>query len=104
MMKSNEIITVAQETIHPEDRGVLTLEYFLVPTTGPEEETLYKLRVDMRNAAGELTERQDSKPLTGSLKEATALAEKFAAGTVTPCVLQEMVDEWFHPEGVKQAV
>ena len=103
-MNENQNIAVAQETIHPEGGTALALEYFLIPTTGPEGETLYKLRVDMRNACGDLVERQDTKPLTGSLKEATALAEKFATGTVTPCVLLEMVEEWFHPEGVKQVV
>lgn len=93
--KNQQIISISQELIHPEDGNPLTLEYFLVGTTGQEGETLYKLRVDMRNPGGDLLEREETRPFTGSLQEATALAETFAKGTVTPCVLQEMMEEWF---------
>jgi len=89
------VIAVAQSTVHPEGGELMTLEYFLREFTGPEGEALYGLRVDMRRPGGDLAERQETEALTGSIAEATVLAEAFAAGTVMPYTLLEMVDEWF---------
>jgi len=76
----------------------MTLKYFLCCFTGPEGEALYGLRVDMHNPLGDLLEREETEALTGSKDEITVLAEAFAAGTVMPCVLKEMVAEWFCPK------
>lgn len=95
MSDSNNTIAIAQTTIQPDDGGILALEYFVCLLTGQEGEVLYGLRVDKRHPGGELIEREETPALTGSLAEITALAETFAAGTVPPCVLLEMVDEWY---------
>ena len=97
-MSCSNIIQIAKSTVRLESGEMTSLEYFLRSFTGPEGEALYGLRVDMRRPDGELVERNETEPLTGSIEEATVLAEAFAAGTVMPCVLIEMVEEWFCPE------
>ena len=98
MQQCNQVIAIAHATICPDngpDEGkLLALEYSLRCITGSEGEDLYGLRVDKRYPSGVLIEREETSALTGSLDEATALAEAFATGTVPPCVLLEMVDEW----------
>jgi len=97
MNTSITIIPVAKATIQPEDSELLVLDYALRLIPGPEGEALYGLRVDKRSSDGVLLEREETPILTGSLEEAKALAETFAAGTVPPCVLLEMVAEYYEP-------
>ena len=94
MFNTKQTIAVAQATIHPEGGELSVLDYSLLCTAGPEGETLYGLRVDKRCPNGTLQEREETDAITGSLDEAMTLAKAFAAGTVPPCVLLEMVDEW----------
>ena len=89
------IIPVAHATYHPEGESTMALDYFILSFTGPEGEALYGLRVDKSSLSGTLVEREETEAVTGSFKEITAIAEAFAAGTVPPCVLHEMVYEWF---------
>ena len=95
MRNCDQVMTIAHATIHPEDGEPLVLEYFLRLLTGQEDEVLYGLRVDKRTPGGMLLEREETPALTGSLEDATTLAKTFAKGTVPPCVLLEMVDEWY---------
>ena len=95
MLSGNDSIAIAQATIHPDEDGVLTLEYYVCIFTGLEGEVLYGLRVDKRHQEGGLIEREETPPITGSLAEIKAMAERFAAGTVPPCVLLEIIDEWY---------
>jgi len=97
-MQNANVIAVANSTVQPESGEEMTLEYFLCQHIGPEGEMLYSLRVDMRRPGGDLVESEETNALTGSKEEATVLAEAFAAGTVMPYVLLEMVEEWFDPE------
>ena len=90
----NQVIAVAESAIQPEDGELLNLKYSLRCLTGPSGDTLYGLQVDKRHPNGHLIEREETHGLTSSIDEATALAKVFAAGTVPPCVLLEMVDEW----------
>ena len=87
-------ISVASVTIHPDESEPLILEYSLRCVQGPEGEELYGLRVDKRFSNGNLLEREETEAVTSVMDEARALAEAFAAGTVPPCVLLEMADEW----------
>ncbi|MCL2360613.1 MAG: DUF6514 family protein [Defluviitaleaceae bacterium] len=106
MRNCNNVIAIAQATIQPDGGEQVALGYFLCQHTGPEGEILYGLRVDKRHLEGGLIEREETPPLTGSLADATAMAEAFAKGTVPPCVLLEMVDEWysqFFPSGIHAA-
>ena len=95
MLSHNQAILIAQTTIRPDEGEALALEYFVCMQTGSEDEVLYGLRVDKRHPDGGLIEREETPALTGSLAEAKTLAETFAAGSVPPCVLLEMVDEWY---------
>lgn len=96
MCSNKQVTAIAKATIHPDEGGPLVLEYFLCHFTGEEGEALYGLRVDKRSPNGVLIEREDTPALTGSLDDATSLANTFAKGTVPPCVLNEMVDEWLN--------
>jgi len=95
MRDCNKAIAIAQTTIQPDDGEQVGLEYYLCQQVGVEGETLYSLRVDKRHMNGGLIEREETPALTGSLTDATAMAEAFARGTVPPSVLLEMVDEWY---------
>ena len=90
-------IAIAKVAFHPPGSDILSLEYTLFQVTGEEGEPLYALRVEKRDASSTLLEREETRGLTGSLEDATVMAKAFAKGTVPPCVLQEMVDEWEHP-------
>lgn len=98
MCTCRQIIAVAQASILPDSGEQLILEYYIRQYTGAEDEILYGLRVDKRSTEGVLIEREETPALTGSLQEATSLAERFAAGTVPPCTLLELVDEWHEAE------
>ena len=91
----SETINIASTVIQPENCDALNLVYSLKKLAGPEGEDLYALRVDKRTPSGTLIEREETPAITGSLDDATAIASAFAAGTVPPCVLLEMVDEWY---------
>jgi len=95
MRNCNKAIAIAQTVIHLDEGEQVALEYYLCQSTGQEDEVLYGLRVDKRHPDGGLIEREETTALTGSLADATAMAEAFAKGTVPPSVLLEMVDEWY---------
>ena len=94
MLRASRLISVANMTVYPEDGMRFVLEYSLRHTTGPEGENFFALKVDKSHPNGFLIESEDAPLCTGSLDQALLLAERFAAGAVMPCVLQEMVDEW----------
>ena len=104
MVKTNNVIPVTTTTVHPDDGEMAILEYYLRCFTGPEDEVLYGLRVDMRHPGGDLIEREETPALTGSMADVVVLAKAFAAGTVMPYVLLEMVEEWFCFETKKAEV
>jgi len=95
MLLTANIIFVAQETIYSENGGTSSLEYFLRSHTGPDGETQYGMRIDMRNPDGELLERDETAGLSASITDVAELAEAFAKGTVRPSYLHEMVEECF---------
>ena len=95
MRQCNSIIPISKATISPDNEKKSILEYSLRCITGSEGENLYGLRVDKRCLNGKLLQREETPALTNMLSEATALAEAFTTGTVPPCVLLEMVDEWY---------
>ena len=88
-------IPIAERTIQTEDGNSWILEYSLRSVLSGYGEALYGLRVDKRCMGGTLHEREETPAITASLDDATALAWKFVEGTVPPCVLLEMTDEWF---------
>ena len=101
MLTTANITFVSQETICHENRGALTLEYYLRGHTGPDGETQYGMRIDMRNPDGELLERDETTGLSTSIADVAELAKAFAKGTVEPSFLHEMVEECFCQETKK---
>jgi len=104
MIKTSNIIAVAQETIQPDDGDLLALDYYLRLYTGPEGETLYGIRLDMRYPGGDLIEREETEGLSSCMEDITILAEAFARGAVVPYVLHEMVEDSFCPIEKKLSV
>ena len=106
MTNGNQVIAVAKAIIHPDESLPRALEYYIYQKAGLGGRPLYGLRVDKRSLDGELLEREETPSITSSLEEVMALANAFATGTVPPCVLLEMVDEWYDlddPAGVHTA-
>ena len=95
MQKTIDLVAIAQAVIYPEDSEAMTLEYFVRQMAGSDQESLYGLRVDKRNPTGALVEREETPALSASSESVTKVAKVFAKGTVPPCTLIEMVDEWF---------
>ena len=95
MNQCNKTIPITKAKITTESGKIFLLEYSIRCIFKPEGGELYGLRVDKRAPTGMLLEREETPALTESLGEATALAKAFAAGTVFPDFLLEMVDEWY---------
>ena len=94
MEKGKKIIPVTQAEFALDNETTFMLEYSLSCIAGSKGGEVYGLRVDKRCPTGELLERVETPAITDSRVEAMALMEAFAAGTVPPCVLLEMIDEW----------
>jgi len=91
-MTQDEMLT--NVNVQNEDGKCWLMKYYLRTIVGEGGKHFYALRVDQCDEAG-TTEQTDATPaFTSSLDEAKALAERFARGTVMPCVLLEMVDDW----------
>lgn len=97
MLKISDVIVVAKETVCTDDGDLLSLEYFIRSFTTPNGEALYGMRIDKRYPSGGLIEREETRALSCSIADVAALVEAFAAGTVMPCVLHEMIEECFCP-------
>ena len=108
MTSGRQLVFVDKKMIHPEGSLPLVLEYYICQDVVRGRGLVYGLRVDKRCLDGVLLEREETPPFTTSREEATALASMFAAGTVPPCVLLEMVDERYglyldNPAGIHTA-
>ncbi|MCL2363372.1 MAG: hypothetical protein FWC71_01775 [Defluviitaleaceae bacterium] len=91
-LRTTERIT---ETIVPRDDEMQWIfVYFLQTITTERDEQFYALRVDKLSRDGVLLEREETCAFTDCRLEALAMANAFARGTVPPCVLLEMADEW----------
>jgi len=104
MLKTSDVIVVSTETVCTEDGDIFYLEYFLRCFTGLEGEAMYGMRIDMRYPSGELLVREETSALSSSMSDVATLIEAFAEGTVMPCVLHEMIEEWFCPYNKKMLV
>ena len=91
-MRTNEKFT--EVTVQLENGTQWVLEYYIQTLATHDNGEIYALRVDKVSTNGNLIEREETYGLTDSKKEALTMARAFAAGTVPPCVLMEMADEW----------
>ena len=91
-MYRSECIT--QAVIHQDNGEQWNLFYHLHIGTTEDGLEVYGLRVDKADVNGLVAESETAHAFTASKDEAMAMAHAFAAGTVPPCVLLEMADEW----------
>ena len=87
---------VTQSAIHQDNGESWNLVYHLHFGTTEDGLEIYGLRIDKVGANGLVTESETTPAFTASKDEALAMARAFAAGTVPPCVLLEMADEWLN--------
>ena len=74
------------------------LQYFLQEYQSSDGSALYGVRVDKLVPEGRLLESNETFAITDSRDKAAAIVEFLSKGTVPPCVLLDMVDEWFSGE------
>lgn len=86
---------LADAEIQTDDGAWWTLRYYVRETLSRQTKTSYGIKVEKYTITGELTESNSTPSLTGSYAEAAELAKRLARGSVTPCVLLELVDEIF---------
>lgn len=89
--QSTERIT--EVTIQHQNGDQWILVYYL-RAINTQEGDVYALRVDKLSRDGILLEKAETFGLTASKKEAMHMAMAFAKGTVPPCVLLEVADEY----------
>ena len=94
-MRTTERIT--EVTIQHQDGTQWILVYYLQSMPSQHDGEIYALRVDKLSRDGILLEKAETYALTPSKKEALTMVNAFAKGTVPPCVLLEMADEWEFP-------
>jgi hypothetical protein len=85
---TQEYIWVANEQIEG-----YTLIYYLRAFPA-QEGTAYGLRVDKSTPEGVLLEREETPAVLADISHAMRMAGAFAAGTVMPCTLLEMADDY----------
>jgi hypothetical protein len=85
---------VTEAIIEPTQGEHYVLVYFLQTLESAEDGDIYALRVDKLTRDGIQLEREETYAITGDKKEAMLMARAFARGSVPPCVLLEMADEW----------
>ena len=84
--------SVAKTTIQTDSGEKWALEYFLQIWRDGSE--FFGLRVEKSTLEGVIVEREETPAITDSRQSAMDIAKAFAAGSVPPSVLLEMVDEW----------
>ena len=72
-----------------------TLEYYLQTYENSYGKQLYGIKVDKLDLYGIVAESSETYAITESHSVAASILSYLACGTVPPCVLLEMVDEWF---------
>ena len=72
-----------------------SLEYYMQTYISSNGKELFGIKVDKLCADGFIAETEETYAISDCPKKTTALLLYLANGTVPPCVLLEMVDEWF---------
>ena len=85
---------IAFGKLEQEDGQKWLLEYYLQTVKTPEDGTLYGIKVEKSTLDGVLTESEETFAITDNRDEIMLMINAFARGTVPPCVLLEMVDDW----------
>jgi hypothetical protein len=80
---------VTKANIETDDGEGWVLEYYIY-----NQNNAYGLRVEKHDGGRHVTETETTPPFADSREDALRLAQIFAKGSVPPCTLLEMVDEW----------
>ena len=85
---------ITELTIKQENGDTWVLTYYLTRYPGSEGEDLFGLQVNKCFPDGRLAESEETGAITDTRAQALEVVNAFAAGTVPPCTLLEMVDDW----------
>ena len=85
---------IASNTIQQDDGREWLLDYYLQTYECLSNERLYGMKVNKNTLEGVLVETEETFATTDNRSDALTMVNAFARGTVSPCVLLEMVDEW----------
>lgn len=96
-------VPVAVAEIVTEDNIVWTLEYFLqtYEVEDVNSESKFGVKVAKLHESGTIAEFAESFAITCNFDEAMQVLAYLARGTVPPCVLAEMIDEWYSEKAIR---
>jgi len=86
---------VATATMETDNGVTWLLEYYLQTYESSDGVELYGVKVDKLGGDGTLKESSETFAITDEHGKAQEILTFLAKGSVPPCVLVEMVDEWF---------
>jgi len=86
---------VATATMEADNGVTWLLEYYLQTYESSNGAELYGVKVDKLSSDGVLKESSETFAITDEHGKAQKIINFLASGSVPPCVLVEMVDEWF---------
>lgn len=93
----NYYANVVTKTVQCDEGKTWHFDYYLQTYTSSNNVELYGVKVCKRGNAI-VVEEAETFAITDSRDKAETILKYLAAGTVPPCVLIEMVDEWFSNE------
>ena len=83
----------AEMVINEKVRWVL--DYYVQSYQSSNGSELYGIKVDKLDSEGVVAESSETFAITDDKNKAMSMLSFLAKGSVPPCVLLEMVDEWF---------
>lgn len=86
---------VAHAQMKAENGTTWQLEYYMQPYQSTDGTNMFGISVHKLDLDGQLLESNDTYALSENPDKVMAIIEFLASGNVPPCVLGEMVDEWF---------
>ena len=86
---------VTKVTVTTESNVTLEVQYFLQTHQADDKETRYGVKVDKLDDAGIILESAESLALTSDKNEALKIIAFLEEATVLPCILRDMVEEWY---------
>jgi len=96
LKNQNTLVETAEITT---ERGTTwKLSYYLQTYESSDGTKAFGIKVDKLSANDEIVEQAETFAITKDFYKARAITAYLAKGTVPPCVLLEMVDEWFSSE------
>jgi len=101
-MKNTEKSPAAVREMTTEQNVTLVLEYYLQEYEHEEDPVRYGIKVNKSLSAGAVIESAESLALSCDRDEVLEILTYLANGTVPPCTLGEMIDEWHSVAAAKK--